>query len=431
MRTHHWLGGVTVLVLVVPLLARPHGGAAQPPQLTNPSGSGALFAGRASCSARSCHGSVDAEPGVEGAYTVWLRDDSHARAYETLLGERSRRIARNLGDGKRAHEDKRCLACHGTPGMEPALAPAEGVGCEACHGAANGLKAWLYAHTDHSWNRKSASSYGMADLSNAQTQAQVCSGCHVGAAPRDGLPARDVDHDLIAAGHPRLAFEFTVYRANLRPHWSPQRREPPDAWPVGRLVAADASLKLLAYRAGLKNGPWPEFTEYDCFACHADLRPDSWRAQRDYYRDRVPGSLPRNVWYTTGLRTLGIPPAKVLDLSRSLGAVWPKKEAVQTKAKALLETIEELLQSPPPKHPEILARLVPTEAKPEVMTWDQMMQLALAVEALAPSDDDRGHKMKRLRSLLAFPPRCDSPGHLRRDKELDRALNDLLLSWQR
>ncbi len=33
----------------------------------------------------------------------------------------------------------------------------------------------------------------------------------------------EVDHDLIAAGHPALRFEFATYFANLPPHWDVAR----------------------------------------------------------------------------------------------------------------------------------------------------------------------------------------------------------------
>ena len=32
---------------------------------------------------------------------------------------------------------------------------------------------------------------------------------------RRGMPLRDVDHDMLAAGHPRLEFEFAAFMANI------------------------------------------------------------------------------------------------------------------------------------------------------------------------------------------------------------------------
>ena len=61
---------------------------------------------------------------------------------------------------------------------------------------------------------------------------------------------RNVDHELIAAGHPDLVFDFETYTAMLPPHW---RTAPSDgvggrAWTVGQVVALRESLKRLARR---------------------------------------------------------------------------------------------------------------------------------------------------------------------------------------
>jgi hypothetical protein len=40
----------------------------------------------------------------------------------------------------------------------------------------------------------------------------------------DGKPWRDVNHDLIAAGHPRLSFELSAFMATMPPHWTAHRR---------------------------------------------------------------------------------------------------------------------------------------------------------------------------------------------------------------
>src|SRR5207249_2939948 len=117
-----------------------------------------------------------------------------------------------------------------------------------------------------------------------------------------GLPSRDVNHDLIAAGHPRLNFEFGAFLANLPPHWKEKTHKPEEChnartWAVGQVVAAQAALELLADRADpKKEKPWPEFAEYGCYACHHDLGEPSWRQQRGY-GGRTPGALPWSNWY--------------------------------------------------------------------------------------------------------------------------------------
>src|SRR5262249_60064558 len=48
-------------------------------------------------------------------------------------------------------------------------------------------------------------------------------------------------------------------------------------------------------------GAWPEFAEYDCYACHHDLKVSSWRQKRDLdlpgSGPRPAGSSPWGTWY--------------------------------------------------------------------------------------------------------------------------------------
>src|SRR5262245_20246109 len=253
------------------------------------------YTGSASCSGRSCHGGLEPRRRQEigqDEYGAWLTHDPHARAFQVLYEERSQRIMRNLQSAKKAHESEQCLACHRTPlaletpaelaGQESAF----GVGCESCHGAARG---WLGAHTQSTWRGftpEEKHKHGMAPVRSTADLAKTCVGCHVGAPPDKDkqLPLRDINHDLIAAGHPRLKFELDVYLDNLPPHWNQAANRKRDgaaahvrAWAHGQAASAQAALELLAFRAAEKNGrPWPEFAEYDCFACHHDLHAESW-----------------------------------------------------------------------------------------------------------------------------------------------------------
>ena len=89
-----------------------------------------------------------------------------------------------------------------------------------------------------------------------------------------------MNHDLIAAGHPRLNFDYGTYLRSLPPHWAERDRDvsPPKLrpatdefrhWLVGRAATTAASYRLLADRA--TRGPWPELAEFDCYACHHGL----------------------------------------------------------------------------------------------------------------------------------------------------------------
>ena len=110
---------------------------------------------------------------------------------------------------------------------------------------------------------------------------ETCAECHV------GLGSADVNHDLIAAGHPRLNFEYGSQLAKLPKHWrvDDDKARHPDyeakVWALGQVLAAKASLDLLESRASRSlpddsTTPWPEFAEYSCFSCHHELARPSW-----------------------------------------------------------------------------------------------------------------------------------------------------------
>ena len=293
------------------------------------------FKGSGSCSAVACHGGIAPLAGStvrRNEHTTWISDDRHSRAFQVLFDDRSQRIARNLAGGKKpvpAHEDTRCLACHTTPRPESLLTATafmnqDGVGCESCHGSA---EKWLGIHTTGPrWSLIAPSDrqndYGFMDTKNLVRRIELCVGCHVGQDARDGFPLRDVNHDLIAAGHPRLNFEFAAYQENQPRHWNVGKRSeaeaiadfPAQAWGLGQLVSARAALELVGSRSARApdvpppalppalpgpvsaHSPWPEFAEYGCFSCHHRLADEPWR------KNRVSAGIPIGVpawgsWY--------------------------------------------------------------------------------------------------------------------------------------
>jgi cytochrome c554/c'-like protein len=241
--------------------------------------------GTGSCTAAGCHGAGHSDRTTHSEYNIWISRDKHARAYSTLFDERSQRMTQLLSrlsstPTPPAHENPRCLACHSTADT-PAVdthrdVVTDGVGCEACHGPAEG---WLAAHSQHPLSAEEREHLGMWDTKRLLTRAQVCVRCHVGS------PGRDVNHDLIAAGHPRLQFEFTSYLEAMPKHWDESRDRArianfdTQAWALGQASASQAALTQLAVRAE-HGSSWPEFSEWSCSACHHDLRGDESRQAR-------------------------------------------------------------------------------------------------------------------------------------------------------
>ncbi len=207
--------------------------------------------------------------------------------------------------------DALCLSCHVRPDIEhspqsPEYALEDGVGCESCHGAAQN---WLALHTTAGWKGlepQQKAQYGLVPLTDLVTRIERCTVCHV------GTPEAEVNHDLIAAGHPRMNFEFASFHAIYPKHWDTRRDKAlhPDfearAWLIGQVVSARSSLQLLAARAraaqphsdGSRSAPWPELSEYGCFACHQNLtgpgKPDETFARPENVK---PGLPPWNTWY--------------------------------------------------------------------------------------------------------------------------------------
>ena len=228
--------------------------------------------GAESCGASTCHGSTTARnaprTGIrQTEYAQWQANDKHAKAYEVLLKDRSLVMAKNLRMTEPPSKSNRCVVCHSLYAPKELQSASykveDGVSCEACHGQAEG---WLGTHIARGY--AASASIGMYDTRNLVKRAEKCVSCHVG----DEI--RNVDHELIAAGHPDLVFDFETYTAMLPPHW---RTAPSDgvggrAWTVGQVVALRESLKRLARRTQQRAAAaWPEFAEFECFACHHDV----------------------------------------------------------------------------------------------------------------------------------------------------------------
>jgi len=83
----------------------------------------------------SCHGLKN----LGSQQKVW-EDSKHADAYNSLLSDKARAFASSKGL-ESPEQNKVCLKCHTTKGIlensgiNPSYKIAEGVGCEACHGA--------------------------------------------------------------------------------------------------------------------------------------------------------------------------------------------------------------------------------------------------------------------------------------------------------
>ncbi|MFM8892421.1 MAG: multiheme c-type cytochrome, partial [Planctomycetia bacterium] len=422
--------------------------------------------GAGSCTSSGCHAAaVEGHLAWQSSYTVWATRDPHARAERVLHEPLAARIVellavRNPGSpAVPAHEHTACIGCHAT-GRGPLAR--EGVGCESCHGPAGD---WLVAHTLPGW-RTRGNGAGMVDLADPFVCAQTCGGCHVGGPPTaDGLP-REVSHDLIAAGHPRLAFELRSFKQAEPPHWrdrftlgprpagnSPQEKagdssqaraiepapesprestllDPLDEWALGRLGTIHVFLDQVARQAGASTRPrsgatadtWPEFTAFDCYGCH---RPPVAGADRGGAPAGASGTSPPD-------RHVGTPRLEPLQWSL-LDLILPAEQAATLEgfrrdtearwwerpdAATILACLDAIDAARAHGHPAlagasagVVARRVVDRTTPA--TWDEATAALAALEAVAARAASRGvspetlgpvrGRLATLRGLLEFP----------------------------
>lgn len=410
--------------------------------------------GVASCASMACHNGNGPRGEKGSEYTTWITYDPHAKAFAVLMNERSQRIWKNLsadqrGTDKGPEQADICLRCHSNYvekaawEKNPRLSPIDGVGCESCHGPA---EKWLSTHYKDNWSKQSPdekAKFGLIPTKNLTARAEVCTACHIGSADAD------VNHDLIAAGHPRLNFEFGAYHANLPRHWSDQKDKAgrPDfevqAWAIGQVVSARAALDLLAARAdgasksGDASKPWPEFAEYNCFACHHDVADPSWRQKLWSLRDdkprRKPGTIPWGDWYFAmplAMETIA-PQYRLGEIEKSVAALrdlmeqpYPDAGKAKSQAEALSAQLKKWqARNEKPDAASVraalrnLAQRGPELAAP---SWDHAAQVYLATAALyhGLNDLDPGSRNPELKaafkelskdSYLVFPQGFDSP----------------------
>lgn len=302
--------------------------------------------GARSCAISNCHGGP--RPGVAQPwarrgmeYILWAENDPHAQSWRTICSDESVDMMRRLnimqGDEivDQAGFDN-CLACHNTtkryneprrrseasqlvaghiatphspdcncgrcrpqvPGDVNSFLR-EGVGCAGCHGPS---EQWIYTHFQYGWSSQGATDQGFVEAGNLYVRARMCATCHVG--DKD----RDMNHDIIAAGHPALRYELATFHAWQPKHWRDAEAEDKtkyeaQLWLAGQVAATDASLALLEARTADAHSvsEWPEFAAYDCASCHHNLGLDNSRRP---LQDARNATAIYSQWNDAGLRWL-------------------------------------------------------------------------------------------------------------------------------
>ncbi|WZO98197.1 multiheme c-type cytochrome [Isosphaeraceae bacterium EP7] len=477
-----WIGLIlTAAALACPWLPAPGPRilAAADRNWATPAAAATRWTGTGSCSALDCHGGVAGlgATGLKGSeYTAWAMRDPHAKAYEALLTPRARRMLaryRGMPDAAEARpgDEVLCLSCHVHQEYNPSLVEddrllnfeattkADGVGCESCHGAAGG---WLAQHGSAAWKGLSLSGqlsdarkqreFGMVATKDLVERGRRCVACHVG----DGRA--DVNHDLIAAGHPRLEFEYASQMARYPKHWlveDDKRRDPSyeaRAWAVGRALSAQAALSLLSWRAeaskargdGLASGAhalatppaWPEFSEYECASCHHDLSNPATRPGQNAGR----GPLAWGSWFAPSTRFLaGVVGQDVPwlgSLEREMRRPSPSPAAAADLARqgvvrleALIETLRAMPLEPGDAS-RLIGAMMASGGDIAPISRDRAEATALGLRAMARrlvDDDPRRAETLFIRELSGYLDVFRAPGS--REGLTDDQARELARRW--
>lgn len=240
--------------------------------------------GVASCATSVCHGKVSPDPEATvwlNEYRVWLRQDYHSRAYRTLQTAQSKAIAEKMGLPS-AHAAKVCLDCHADNVPVEARGRrfqiSDGVGCEACHG---GGGRWLESHAESTTSHADNLAKGMYPTEQPLARARLCLSCHLGT--KDKLAT----HEIMGAGHPRLAFELETFTVNQPAHYEVDadygERKPAissvNMWLAGLTVTGLQSLELLQEEWFTRQTLMPELAFYQCHACHHPMDDLRWQPE--------------------------------------------------------------------------------------------------------------------------------------------------------
>ncbi|WP_442896944.1 multiheme c-type cytochrome [Erythrobacter sp.] len=246
----------------------------------------ATFEGVASCAGSTCHGRAEGNGAIvrQDEIATWQEPSSasgaHSRAYAVLTGRRGQQITRTLGlgDATRAEE---CLGCHATyvPTSQRGarFQLSDGVGCESCHGAADG---WLATHYARPATHASNVADGLIPLEIPDVRANVCLDCHYGSTKTGQF----VTHSMMAAGHPRISFELDLFSA-LQQHHDidadyARRKGRPDPvrfWAVGQAEAVRRATGLYSQPRFAMAGAFPQYYFFDCHSCHREIQDSDRR----------------------------------------------------------------------------------------------------------------------------------------------------------
>jgi hypothetical protein len=393
---------------------------------TAEAGTEAMHLGVASCANSVCHGRAAAvEQGnvLQNEYRTWAKYDNHSRAYAILKNTDSKRIADNMGiqDASTAAE---CLACHAdtTPtNLQGAkFHISDGIGCEVCHG---GAENWIDSHygantstaSDNALARHQANlKNGLSPTEDPAFAAKLCQSCHLGNANQLA------NHEMMAAGHPRLRFELDTWLALMPPHHSNdadyyQRGKSSLAttrWLAGRMQAAQDSLTVLE-KHSMPQGLFPELAVFDCHSCHRPMdtqvqRPLTDRQLLPAGAIRINDNALRTIATVVSVRNENLGQELTLAIQQLNQSTVVSKQALQISSRKLMTLVERAIQSMGDsalndrEQQAITSALLKQGASGDVRDYADAEQLFLGLQVLSFDQDSPTNGTQRYDEIFTI-----------------------------
>jgi hypothetical protein len=270
----------------------------------------------------------------------------------------------------------------------------------------------------------------MVNTRDMAVRAGVCVDCHVGSPRADGMPVRNMDHDMIAAGHPRLTFEMSAFLANMPHHWDDREEKarddyPAHVWAIGQFATTQAALRLLAARAKAaaaspETARWPELSEYDCFTCHHSLTPHKNYRQEVKLEEIKPGETNKHpklgryvwgTWYVPMTRLLAAESpagasgmASIERVAKLLEDPYPGASAVRTAADSAASEMQPLLDGAKKARydRETVDRLLLATKDRPASNWDEACGQFLLFRNACSRDSRFAPTLAAIREMLQF-----------------------------
>jgi hypothetical protein len=347
---------------------------------------------------------------LQNEYVTWSQKDRHRVAYQTLLTTESQQIAANLGLPN-AHEASVCLDCHADNVAQEQQGErfliSDGVGCEACHG---GSEHYIAVHADSNSARKVSLDAGLYPSDDTQARAELCLSCHL------GTPEKMASHDIMGAGHPRLAFELDTFSILQPAHYAvdddyralKSHSDSMSTWVIGQTSGALQSLHLISERLD-KGGLFPELALFDCHACHHSMNETRWQADQD---GQLPAGSVRlndaNFVMLFAIASIVSEPLEatlrkqVMELHQSVAARRPLAKVISAISSSIHQIeASEVLQSNPQSARLLLSALVSAGGQDRFRDYIAAEQVVMAIDLLLSTAGIREAESDWLNKLYA------------------------------